>query len=510
MIKKETVMAVRQISDKEKEIVKKNQMSADGKLRCFISGEIINDTDEIEYDHVTAFSYDGPSDIINVKIVLKEYNRRKKDQTLYDIRDQIFIQRLYEKKQNNVKLQDILEYKGQKNVNISVVYDNNGCIILKDHIEERNYSLLHDSILDADYFYARIPIKWVQNDDQEGLQPRVIDQKRLFELSKHLKQHPQLAPAIARLVNDKVYLFDGQHKTAAQILNDLKEVDCKIFISPNTDEGRRRLFDQLMVTNLDAHSKLRQVPFYNSTLIERFSVIYKEIWEDFTDCEPKSNHSEENFLQYLLLKTKFSRSQANEIIRSMIIEENIASSSLKKYIAEASKDKNFPTSVDIVRSYILPNCIYLFPSKSLFDSASDYRNNETSNFSSLSRVISEKSIIEKWIPIKRNTNLSQEQNKARRIWHKGSVMTWGPMLKDIIINACNMKTTNEMEKLLYRQILSKDQIDRIETYLERLFNHTFWDDPNPEIDKLLASSGKQEDLFNKYSLTINYVLTGNP
>ncbi|MDR1909189.1 MAG: ParB/RepB/Spo0J family partition protein [Spirochaetaceae bacterium] len=503
-------MGIRQISDREKEIVKRNQTGSDGVLRCFISGEIINDTDEIEYDHVTAFSYDGPSDIVNVKVVLKEYNRRKRDQTLYEVRDQIFIQRLYENRQNNVKLQDILEYKGQKNISIATINDHNSHIILKDHSQEKNYQLLHDDILEVDYFYARIPITWVQNDDQEGLQPRVIDQKRLFELAKHLKRHPQLAPAIARLVNNKIYLFDGQHKTAAQILNGQKEIDCKIFISPNSDEGKRKLFDSLMVTNLDAHSKLRQVPFYNSTLIERFSVIYKEIWEDFTGAEPGSNHSEDNFLQYLLKKTNFSRSQANEIIRSMIIEANIASSPLKKYIAEASKDKNYPTSIDIVRSYILPNCIYLFPSKALFDSAADYRNNETSNFSSLSKVISEKSNIEKWIPIKRNTNLTSEQNKARRIWHKGSVMTWGPMLKDILINACNMKTTNEMEKLLYRQILSKDQIDRIETYLERLFYHNIWDDPNPEIDKLLAASGKQEDLFNKYLLTINYVLTGNP
>jgi hypothetical protein len=155
-------MAVRQITDSEKEIVKTNQRDSNGPLHCFISGEIINEsTDEIEYDHITAFSYDGPSDIINVRVVLKEYNRRKKDQTLFDIRDQINIQRLYEKKQNNVKLQDILEYKGEKNINTKIEI-NEKQIIISDGTEIRNFNLLHDQILGVDYFYCRVPIKWIR------------------------------------------------------------------------------------------------------------------------------------------------------------------------------------------------------------------------------------------------------------------------------------------------------------------------------------------------------------
>jgi hypothetical protein len=503
-------MAIRQITEHEKTIVLNNQKDANGILRCFISGEIINEyTDEIEFDHLTAFSYDGPSDIVNVRVVLKEFNRRKRDQTLYDVRDQINIQRLYEKKQNDVKLQDILEYKGHESKNTAITIENNK-ILISDSIEDREFYLLHDDILDVDYFYGRIPVKWIKNDDQEGLQPRVIDQKRLFELSKHLRNHPQLAPAIARMLNNQVYLFDGQHKTAAQILNGKTEIDCKVFVSPQSKDSSRSLFDQLMVTNLDAHSKLRQVPFYNSTLIERFSVIYKEIWEDFTQAELPQNHSEEKFLQYLLQKVAFSRAQANEIIRSMIIEVNLSSSSLNEYIAVATKDNNYPLSTEVIKSYILPNCLFLYPSNSLFDSVADFRNQEKSNFQTLSKIIEEKSMIKSWIPTKRNITLTTEQTKAKRIWHKGSVMTWGPMLQDILINSCNLKTSEERQKLLYRQLLTQDQIDRIDTYLDRLFSHSLWIDNNPEIDKLLISASKQEDLFNKHSLTINYVLTGVP
>jgi hypothetical protein len=199
-------MAVRQITDQEKSIVLNNQKDSNGILRCFISGEIIDEaTDEIEFDHLTAFSYDGPSDVVNVRVVLKDYNRRKRDQTLFDVRDQINIQRLYEKKQNDVKLQDILEYKGHENKKIEISI-NDASISISDGIENRKFILLQDDVLNVDYFYCRIPVKWIKNDDQEGLQPRVIDRKRLFELSKHLKQHPQLAPAIARILTIK-YIF---------------------------------------------------------------------------------------------------------------------------------------------------------------------------------------------------------------------------------------------------------------------------------------------------------------
>jgi hypothetical protein len=194
----------------------------------------------------------------------------------------------------------------------------------------------------------------------------------------------------------------------------------------------------------------------------------------------------------------------------MIIESNLSSSSLNNYIAKATKDSNYPLSIEITKSYILPNCLYLLPSSAIFDSVADFRNQEISNFQTLSKIIEEKSVIDKWIPTKRNITQTTEQMKAKRIWHKGAVMTWGPMLQDILINSCNIKTSDERQKLLYRQLLTQDQIDRINTYLDRLFSHSLWVDNNLEIDKLLLSASKQEDLFQKYSLTINYILTGIP
>src|SRR5215470_4911923 len=109
---------IRQIADSDKKVVRQQQIEQDGSLRCFISGDIITNDDEIEYDHIQPYSKDGETIISNIRIVLKKYNRRKSDQSLYEIRDNLRLERLFEEKKNSIKLQDILQLKEIERRNI--------------------------------------------------------------------------------------------------------------------------------------------------------------------------------------------------------------------------------------------------------------------------------------------------------------------------------------------------------------------------------------------------------
>ena len=111
MTKREQMAEKRQISDADKQAVRKQQLGSDGSLRCFISGEVVGPDDDIEYDHIQPFSKEGETSVANIRIVLKKYNRRKSDQSLYDVRDNIRLERLFEAKKNNIRLQDIFELK---------------------------------------------------------------------------------------------------------------------------------------------------------------------------------------------------------------------------------------------------------------------------------------------------------------------------------------------------------------------------------------------------------------
>jgi hypothetical protein len=320
----------RQLSEAEKQAVRAQQIGCDGSLRCFISGDVINDGDDIEYDHVHPFAKDGVTGSANIRIVLKDYNRRKSDQSLYEIRDNLRLERLFEAKKNNIRLQDIFELKDIEKRNTHAA-PNGNAIKIDDGKSAREFPLFHDAILNVHYFYGRIPVSWLENDDQEGLQPRVIDYKRLIAIRDHLKSHPQLAPSIGRLLGTKLKLFDGQHKLAAQVLNNQTEVDIKVYVLPADIEESKKLFDNLMITNLEAHSKLKQVPFYTSTLLDRLSVIYKEFLEEFITAKAPESHTEENFIHFLTSEKGFVPAAAKETLRSEIKNSALERTKLKGY-----------------------------------------------------------------------------------------------------------------------------------------------------------------------------------
>jgi hypothetical protein len=498
----------RQLSEKDKQEVRKQQADSSGTLMCFISGEVVGGDDVIEYDHIQPFAKDGETSIENIRIVIKEYNRRKSDQTLYDVRDNLKLERLFEEKNNKIRLQDIFDLKQVEHKSFSIKKEN-GLIAVDDGNDKIECPIFFDNILKSEYFYARIKNKWIENDDEKGLQPRYIVYKRLIKLRDHLKSHPQLAPSIARLISSKIKLFDGQHKFAAQILNNQSEIDVKIYISPPEPEKSKQLFDQLMITNLEAHSKHKQIPFYTSTLLDKLSEIHKEFLEKFIETERPEKHTEEKFINFLVSEQKYSKSEAKNMLFSAIKTQAKDLSILKDHVAVASRDANYPISDDLLGKTIFPNTLYLVPSKALFNSDYDYRDSEIENFKTTAKLLVENGCLSDWVPKKRNRELTNIQLKARRIWHKGSVLTWSPYLRDIIINACNMLTHEERDKLLYRTKFSIEQIDRIKSNLGRLFDHNLWDEPEGEIDSLLVSSQKQNELFTRKGLTLTYVLTGH-
>ena len=497
----------RQLTETDKQIVRQHQLSADGSLRCFISGEIIGDADEIEYDHIQPFAKDGETDIANIRIVLKGHNRRKSDQSLYDVRDNLRLERLFEAKKNNIRLQDIFELKEIRKSNTHAI-ENGGTIKIDDGKLSREFPLFHDAILQVSYFYGRLPVSWLENDDQEGLQPRVIDYKRLISIRDHLKAHPQLAPSIGRLLGQRLKLFDGQHKLAAQVLNNQTEVDIKVYVSPEATEQAKRLFDSLMITNLEAHSKLKQIPFYTSTLLDRLSVIYKDFLEEFISTKPPEGHTEERSIRFLVTQKGFNAPEAKEMLRSAIKSAALDGCKLATYVAEASKDASYPLTVDLLNRTIFRSTLYLEPSNARFTSETDFRNAEAANFTDVSNILVAETHVENWVPQSRGRTATPAQLKARRIWHKGSVLTWAPYLKSILIFALQIMTNDEREKMLYRSPIPENQKDIIRGCLSRLFSHPMWDDPAPEIDSLLVSASKQDDLFTRKGLTERFVIYG--
>src|SRR5258708_14453408 len=91
-----------------------------------------------------------------------------------------------------------------------------------------------------------------------------------------------------------------------------------------------------------------------------------------------------------------------------------------------------------------------------------------------------------WVQNVKGKTLTNAQLKARRIWHKGSVLTWGPYLKSILYYALHIMTNDQRDTMLYRPAISEQQKEIIRHCLSRIFAHPMCDNPEPEIDSLLA------------------------
>jgi hypothetical protein len=279
-------------------------------------------------------------------------------------------------------------------------------------------------------------------------------------------------------------------------------------VSPDDLKEAKNLFDSLMITNLEAHSKLKQIPFYTSTLLDRLSVVYKELLEEFISVQAPEKHTEDDFIRFLASKKGFSLADSREILRSAIKNSALDGSKLKNYVAEASKDASFPITVDLLNQTIFRSTLYLEPSNARFTSEADYRNTEGANFADVSSLLVVETGIDNWVSHSKGKTLTNTQLKARRIWHKGSVLTWAPYLKSILRFALHIMLNDEHVKMLYRPAISEHQKNIVQTCLRRLFSHPMWDDPEPEIDSLLVSARKQDELFKKKGLTENFVIYG--
>ncbi|MDD0802547.1 MULTISPECIES: chromosome partitioning protein ParB [Acinetobacter] len=494
----------RYLTDSEKIKVQNIQKSSDGDLRCFISGEIIDlESDKIEYDHLIAYVNGGDTDLSNIRIFLKKFNREKGALNLKEYKEIYKLKRLYDTKNNQVKLQDILAFKNIHPESTHYTIKDLS-ITLKGHTTELIFNIFSDPKLEINYFYAQLPISWLKNDDKQGLQPRVIDFKRLIQLKNHLEIYPQLAPSIARLVNNEIKLFDGQHKLAAQILNNQKTLDVKVYISPDDQEKSKVVYEKLLKTNLEAHSKLAQVSFYTNTLFQKWNEMYNIQWEEYLEKLPNDNHSENNFFKYLV-KEK-SKTEVKNMFEATIIKNAHDQSILKKYTAETNKDSNLPLSQDLLRKTIFKHTLFLNPAIATIDSDHDHRDHEKENFQIFSKILAEESGLDKWSQNKKDTNI--DAVKARRIWHKGSVLTWSPYLSAMINAIFKLFDKDSQDKKLYRNIMSESETTELRLFLNRLFNHPFWDQNDETIDKALTAATAVPALFEQHRLNFTYIQTG--
>jgi hypothetical protein len=488
----------RQITESEKQAVLAQQRR-NGTLYCFVDDHPIDNEDEVEFHHIKPFSESGPTEVANIGAVCKDHHRRIRTLSLSEFRDQLAMARFFEHSEPR-RLDDLLAFKLSPSAfgrTIKLESDNHSQITLHFTGTEQPpqvCSVFSCPATSMKYFYAVLPIEYVCNDAE--LQPRPLEQKRVWELYRHLTAHTQLAPAVCRLVGGKIMLFDGQHKSAAQIWAGRKALDCKVYIDPEVL--------LLKDTNLIAHDKLRQMPFFTSTLIAKYSDIFKQEWEDY--LERPGSKNENDFVAFLRLRGK-TTVEAKKMLQ-MAIEQDVMEdqdNSLSEFIAERNRTRKNPVSISILEKTFFREFIFSPPTTIEFEGPDDFRAGEQKNLVRLLSLIADKQLTGRWNPEANNA----AHQRAERIFGAGAMRAWVPMLRDVIAQVLLLFDASERQKVLFRPI-AHQQWAVIEGRVQRLFEHKIWDDPNPDVVSQLKINAVEQvrSYLSSRGLTVNWILGG--
>ncbi len=270
-----TITLKRQLSSEEKQIV----LERYGRV-CYATGHSIPDGETVHFDHIRAFSSGGLSETDNIAPMCEKHNLQKGALSLEDFRIKLQQEEFFQRGQT-LTLKHELEYLKEKRIIPSfgeIVYNK-----IDDHQIEleycntkKSYQLYTCPVTGWKYFYAILPVNVLNSDDDEegniGLQPRYLIQEKVFELYRHLQQNTVLHPSIARLFQNKILVFDGQHKIASLLWGERKSFELKIYIDP--DPAR------LNQTIIAAHDKFAQTKFYSSIMVAKLGSLFGRQFEE--------------------------------------------------------------------------------------------------------------------------------------------------------------------------------------------------------------------------------------
>lgn len=494
----------RQLTDGEKQIILKQH----GRV-CFATGHPIAEEDSVQFDHIKAFADEGETELHNIAPMCEVHNKQKGRLPLGDFRVKLRLDKFFTQG-DSLTLKHLLQYlKSEKDIKTYgqavSINQNDGEINIETGTDKYTYVLYKCPITGWQYFYATLPVDILDSDDEEdnkvGLQPRYLIPEKVFELFRHFQNHPVLQPSVGRIHNNKVLLFDGQHKAAALLWNGRREFECKIYVSPDL-----RLLNQ---TNISAHDKFSQTRFFSSIMVLKLGTEFGADFEDYKNLEDGTNKSEAGFLKYLersprevLTKAELNKRFRSYLYNSILQDESNQAAQFVSKVNRSTKES--PLTIDMLSKSIFSNFLYAEPVEDNMATDAYKRDKEIANNVALMNMLYDLAL-NSW-----NGDAGQNddnQRRLERLFRSKSIMAWSELLKDAVCGKLELIDTEDRRRPFYRE-LSATELEKIKRIVERLVNWKQWNSPpESEIDRVLADNKSAvKDWLKSKGLTTGYLM----
>jgi len=460
---------------------------------CFICQEAIDlSLHDTNIDHIIPLANKGKDSEDNFAVTHESCNKSKQDADLNIARVLWNLKKIqsivYEDENRTASLNDVLKkFKGSA---FAFRYNiNNGKI-------QYSFTELGDTkIYEAEIFedklshektvFVNIPIEYIYHDSL--INPRGINSSISLLVKEFYKGNPQLHISLARIKDEKINIFDGQHKAVAQILLGNRRLLLRLFLEPNVD--------RLTETNTNAGSNLRQIAFDKSIMRQLNNQLYHERIRRYQ----KDHKLEENNFDFSELQLVEYFKGENVNIRKYIIDSIKHSityspdNKLKDFIDFEGKAKELPLSYSAFEKtflsiFIDPKLILKTNIGEKTDSGNNPRELEINQLVRLLSIIADQIYIGKFdqdigvnrieqrIIDKKDAPIKDEHLIAYRISKEEIIYNWLLYLKNVVENYFS-NTGKKFEKNKMFQTEFDEQLwKNIENFIKNLTKLPLWKD----------------------------------
>lgn len=252
-----------------------------------------------------------------------------------------------ENNQDSVTLADVLEWFNGSKFKFNARIDNNKSqYSFSESGDTTIYesSVYYDSLSKQKTFFAEIPIEYLHHDTH--INPRGIGNNLRGLVEEFFVGRPQLHIALGRIdtksADQKILVFDGQHKAAAQILLGTKKLPVRIFVDPDVD--------LLLTANTNAGDTLRQVAFDKSVKRRLGHSLFTDRITRYQNEHSKSeddyDFSEKDLVNYFKGESREMKKYILDAVRDGVTRDN--QNALMEYVDFGGRAKEKPLSYSTI------------------------------------------------------------------------------------------------------------------------------------------------------------------
>ncbi len=460
--------------------------------RCFICGEEIDlELNSTNIDHIKPIVTGGKDDETNFALTHENCNKSKQDADLEVAKAMAKLSKIIkaaEEKHETPSLKHVLAANdGSKYDFIYKIEDGKLLYAFSKNGDDtiRSTDIFMDRLSNEQTAFIQVPLQYLYHD--EMINPRGINSSIGLLIKEFHKGNPQLHISLARIDDNKIKIFDGQHKAVAQIMLGTKALLVRVFI--NTD------VDRMIETNTTAGSKLKQIAFDKSIVRQLHDTLYteriKKYQADHGLSEDNFTFSEANLVEHFKgergnIRTYIINSQKNLITKN-------PTNKLQSYINFEGRGSELPLSYStfektLLSRFINPKTILTKPIDYRADEGLNPRVLEKEQLVQLCNILAEELLIGKYnteigtyrienkIIDGKDKDITDNHLAAYRIFKEEIMYNWVQYIDRLIKNFFSLTGELYDENNLFQIKFPEQLWTNIRSFVRNLGNLPLWKD----------------------------------